>query len=70
MNNFVDIETVIARILLEIGDEEHKRYYTRAAQWALDAFRRKNVHESPFYLERQVSLDAGLYYFISPVEMV
>ena len=70
MNNFVDIETVIARILLEIGDEEHKRYYTRAAQWALDAYRRINVHESPFYLERKVTLDADLYYFNTPVDMV
>lgn len=70
MNNFVSIDTIIARILLEIGDEEHKRYYTRAAQWALDTFRRINVHESPFYIERKATLDEDLYYFEYPQDLV
>lgn len=58
MSNFVSIDTIVSRVLLEIGDEENSRYYIRAAQWALDAYRRINVHLSSFYLERKVTLDA------------
>jgi hypothetical protein len=57
MSNFVSIDTIISRILLDIGDEENSRYAIRAGQWALDAYRRINVHLSSFYLERKVTLD-------------
>lgn len=70
MKNFVSINTVVSRILLEIGDEENKRYYIRSAQWALDTFRRINVHESPFYLERKATLDPDLFSFDMPKDMV
>lgn len=69
MKNFVSIETVISRILLEIGDEDHKRYYVRAAQWALDVFRRLNVSYSPFYIERKATLD-NIYSFDIPKDSV
>jgi len=69
-NTFVSIETVVARILMEIGDDEHKRYYTRAAQWALDIFRRINMHVSPFYVERKATLDADNYFFNYPQDLV
>lgn len=57
MSNFVSIDTIISRILLDIGDEENNRYKIRAMQWALDAYRRVNVHKSSFYLERKATLD-------------
>ena len=70
MKNFVSIDTIVARILMEIGDDEHKRYYTRAAQWALDTYRRINVHRSSFYLERKATLDENLYSFEIPKDSV
>jgi len=58
MTNFVSIDTIISRILVDIGDEENQRYAIRAGQWALDVYRRINVNLSSFYLERKVTLDA------------
>jgi hypothetical protein len=58
MSNFISIDTIVSLILLEIGDEENSRYAIRAGQWALNAYRDINMHESPFYLERKVTLDS------------
>jgi len=70
MSKFVTIDTIVSRVLLEIGDENNRRYYLRAAQWALDAFRRINVNHSPFYLERKITLDPMLYYAEYPKDLV
>jgi len=69
-NNFVTLDHVVAKVLLEIGDEENRRYYVRAAQWSLDFFRRINMSYSPFYLERKVTVNQDLYYFDTPNDSV
>ena len=56
-DNFVLLDTVVASILLEIGDEANKRYQLKARQWALDEYRRINVHLSDIYYERRVEID-------------
>lgn len=55
--NFISMDNVVSGILLEIGDEKNRQYFTRAYQWALDEYRSLSVHQSPFYLERRVQLD-------------
>jgi len=56
-DNFVLLDTVVASILLEIGDEANKRYQLKARQWALDEYRRINVHLSDVYYERKAEID-------------
>lgn len=70
MKNFVSIDTIVSGVLLDINDEDHKKYYTRAAQWSLDAFRRLNVNHSSAYLERKVTLNPDNYYFDIPPDLV
>lgn len=57
MDNFITLDNVVSSILLEIGDEGNRRYAIKARQWALDEYRRVNVHMSDFYLEKKVQLD-------------
>ena len=56
-DNFVTLDNIVSSILLEIGDEGNRRYEIKARQWALDEYRRINMHMSDIYLERKVSLD-------------
>lgn len=56
-DNFVTLDNIVSSILLEIGDEGNRRYEIKARQWALDEYRRINMHMSDVYLERKVSLD-------------
>ena len=64
------MESLTSAILMEIGDEENRRYYTKAAQWAIDAFRDLNIGYSPFYYERKVTLDPSLYTGDYPNDLV
>lgn len=67
---FVTIDNVVASILMEIGDEDNRRYLTRATQWAIDAYRDINLHHAPFYYERRVSLDTDIFAGDYPQDLV
>ena len=58
---FITIENIVSAILLEIGDETNRQYYVRAFQWALDEYRRLNVHHSPLFAERKLNLETDRY---------
>lgn len=59
---FTSIENIVAGVLLEIGDEKNRQFYTRALQWTIDEYRRLYVHRAPFYREVKVQLDTDRYY--------
>ena len=69
-SSFATMESVVSSILLEIGDEANRRYYVRAMQWAMDAYREITVHESPYYLERKVAIDPDLYFGVIPNDSI
>ena len=56
-SNFVSLGTMVASVLLEIGDEGNKKYLIRARQWILDEYRRVNTSISDVYLERKIEVD-------------
>jgi len=67
---FITIENIVNSVLMEIGDEDNKRYYVRASQWVIDIFRDINLNYTPFYYERKVTLDNDIYAGEYPKDLV
>lgn len=68
--NFVTLENVVNTVLMEIGDEDNRRYFIKASQWVIDVFRDINIGYSPFYYERKVTLDNDIYAGDYPKDLV
>lgn len=68
--SFVTLDNVVGAILLEINDEQNNRYKIKATQWALDEFRNLNIHLSPYYYERKVTLDSDLFTGEYPKDLI
>lgn len=54
---FVSLDSLVAAVLLGIGDETNKRYEVKATQWVIDAIRRVHVNYSPYYKEERLYFD-------------
>lgn len=52
------MDEIVSEILLDMGDDANKKYYTRAYQWALNFFREINVNYSSLYKESYVTLNS------------
>ena len=52
--NFISLDTLVAAVLMGIGDEQNKRFEVRATQWVIDTIRRLHVNYSPYYREERL----------------
>jgi len=54
---FVSLDSLVASVLLGIGDEQNKRYEIKATQWVIDTIGRLHVHYAPYYREVRLYFD-------------